>query len=79
MTSSKKEETLTPSWTSEIYQQFKKRTTTSKAFDTKWDEVPPAVTDRLTYDKIQSVYKMQVEKSEDFEHCVASLRSKEDI
>ena len=39
-----------------------------QASDTKWDEVLSAVTARLTDSILESLYKMQVEKSEDLKY-----------
>ena len=50
-----------------------------QAFDTQWDEALSAVTDRPTDNKLESPYKMQVERSEEFEIGVASLCSRDDI
>ena len=41
-----------------------------QSVDTKWDEVLLAVTDRLTGNKWQSLYKMQVEKSEKLKYVL---------
>ena len=54
---------MEPSWTSEIYLSQLKNDSV-QAFDTKWDEVASAVTDRLTDSILETLYKMQVEKSE---------------
>ena len=48
------------SWTSEI----QVKSDNVQAFDTKWDEVLSAVTDRFTDNLLESLYKMQVEKLE---------------
>ena len=37
-----------------------------QTFDTKWDEVLPAVTDRPTDSISESLYKMQYQKSDEF-------------
>ena len=50
-----------------------------QACDTKGDEVSSAVTDRPTDNILESLYKMQVERSEDPEILVASLRPRDDI
>ena len=39
-----------------------------QAFDTKWDEVLSALTDRPTDSMLESLYKMQVEKSEELKY-----------
>ena len=58
--------TVKTSWISEIYQKSNWRTTTNvQAFDTKWDEVLPAVTDRPADSILVSLYKMQVQTSRD--------------
>ena len=41
-----------------------------QAFDTKWDEVLSAATDRPTDSILESVHKMQVEKSEEMEYLL---------
>ena len=48
------------SWTSEI----QVKSDNVQAFDTKWDDVLSAVTDRFTDNLLESLYKMQVEKLE---------------
>ena len=50
-----------------------------QACDKKGDEVSSAVTDRPTDNILESLYKMQVERSEEPEICVASLRPRDDI
>ena len=57
---------MKPSWTSEIYQMSKLKNDNVQTFDTKWDEVLPAVTDRPTDSISESLYKMQYEKSDEF-------------
>ena len=50
-----------------------------RAFATKWDEVSSAVTDRPTDSILESLYQMQVEKSQELNDVlVASLRSRND-
>ena len=41
-----------------------------QAFDAKWDEVLSAVTDRPTDSKLESLYRMQVEKSEELKYVL---------
>ena len=41
-----------------------------QAFYTKWDEVLSAVIDRPTDNMLESLYKMQVEKSEELKYLV---------
>ena len=41
-----------------------------QVFDTKWDEVLSAVTDRLTDNTLESLFKMQVEKSQEMKYLL---------
>ena len=41
-----------------------------ESFDTKREEVVAAITDRLTDDILESLYKMQVEKSEELKYVL---------
>ena len=70
---------MKPSWTSEIYQKVQLKNDIFQAFDTKRDDVISAVTDRPTDSILESLYKMQVEKSEELNEVrVASVRSRND-
>ena len=50
-----------------------------QAFNTKWNEVLSALTDRLTDNMLERLSKMQVEKVGRAGQCVAILRSRGDI
>ena len=41
-----------------------------QTFDTKWNEVLPAITDRPTDSISENLYKMQYEKSEEFQYVL---------
>ena len=69
-TSSKLVATMKTSWPSEIYQKVYLKNDHVQAFYTKWDEVLSAVTDRPTDNMLESLYKMQVEKSEELKYLV---------
>ena len=62
--------TMKPSWTSEINRKFNKRTTSFKPSTQKWDEVSPAVTDKLTDNKLEGLYQMHVEKSKELKYLL---------
>ena len=69
-TSSKLVATMKTSWPSELYQKVHLKNDHVLAFYTKWDEVLSAVTDRPTDNMLESLYKMQVEKSEELKYLV---------
>ena len=44
--------------------------TTFQAFDTKWDKGLSVVTDRPTHNKLESLYKMQADTSEELKYLL---------
>ena len=50
-----------------------------QAFDTTWDDVFSAVTDRPTVSKLESLYKMQFEMSEELKYLLHVCAQETDI
>ena len=58
------------SWTSEFYQKVQQENDNVQGFDTQWDEVLSAVTDRPTDSMLESVYNMQVEQLNEIKYLL---------
>ena len=67
---------MKPYWTSEILSKVQFKNDKAEVFDTTWDEVFSAVTDRPTDSILESAYKMRIEQVGGVEICVASLHSR---
>ena len=61
---------MKPFWTAEVYETPNEKNDNVQPFDTKWDEILSAVTDRPTDSMLESLYKMQIEKSEELKYLL---------
>ena len=69
--------TMKPSWASEVWSEVQLKNDNVQAFDSKWDEVLSAVTDRLADKILKRMHNIR--KVGGIEICVSSLRPRDNI